>query len=707
MTGSGIRLFRVKGIPVEANWSWFVVVALLVWSLAGSLFPATYPGESSGVHLVMGIAAALALFGSIVLHELGHTLRALREGVRIRRISLWLFGGVAEMDRPFPTPGCELRVALAGPAVSGALAVAFAAGGAAVGAADGPVAVEGVASYVGAINALLLGFNLVPAVPLDGGRALHAWLWRRQGDRVAATLTAARLSRVFGVALVGAGLLEFLSGGTGSGVWIAFIGWFLLYAAQSEAVQTMVHAALEDLRVRQLMSEDPLTLPPDATLDDVVAATTMRHRHATYPVVRDHHLVGLLPWSSVADVPPVRRGATRVADVMLPRAAVPTVRPDQSVEEILPMLGSRPHRAVVLVDDEPVGMLVGEDVQRALTHEQEHAEEVARRRPPGGLVWLVVVVAVVLVVGYLYHPPYLVIEPGPSFDVRDDITITGVDVQVPNGAYRATTVRLSQPNLLGLAIAAVRRDREVVSQADVLPVDITASEYDAWMRDLFLDSRELAVAAAAEAAGYTATVTGGGATVLGTVASSPARRALKEGDVIVAVDGQPVQLAGDLRDLVTAHPAGTSFTLEVIRGGSRVEVVLRSAELPQVSGGTGLGVLADTADLRVEVPFTVTFAERPGVGGPSAGLAYALALADMLDPEDDARGRDVAATGTIGADGAIGPVGGVAEKAVSARDAGASVFVVPSSEASDADNAGLAVLPADTLAQALRALRTA
>jgi PDZ domain-containing protein len=255
-------------------------------------------------------------------------------------------------------------------------------------------------------------------------------------------------------------------------------------------------------------------------------------------------------------------------------------------------------------------------------------------------------------------------------------------------------------------LAAVRSDREVLRESEVLPADITPSEYDAWQHALFLDSQQLAAAAAAQANGLPATVTGAGAAVVGTAADSPAAAVLEEGDTIVAVDGQPVNLANDVHDLVSPHPTGTRFALTVERDGRRLVVDVRSAELPEVSGGIGLGVIAATRDLRVDLPFRITFRSRPDIGGPSAGMAYALAIADMLDPTDDARGRTIAATGTIGADGTVGEVGGIAEKAASARDAGADLFVVPAGEEGDAEHSGVTTVPVETLAQALSALRT-
>jgi PDZ domain-containing secreted protein/Zn-dependent protease len=652
---STIRFFRVRGIPVGAHWSWLFVFALVVWSLSTALFPATYPGLDGSTYLFMGLAAAALFFGSVVLHELGHTFVALAQGVRIRGVSLWLFGGVARFETPFASPGAELRTAVAGPLVSGGLALGFALADGALGAAGAPEAVRGVTDYLARINGILFAFNLVPALPLDGGRVLHAWLWWRQRSRTAATLTAARAGRAFGILLAAVGVLELLTGGGAGGIWLALLGLFVVQAAQNEAMYARVEHAVGGLRVRDLMVPVPV------------------------PLLRD-------PLGGHGDAP--------------------TVGLDERVLDALPALGEGPGSAVV-VDDEgrEVGLLTSADVLRAVEL-QELRPDVPERAPGRLAAWLVVGAAMVGVAGFLYHPPYVVIQPGESFDISGDMTITGISTQDPSGEYLLTSVRLSQSHALGTLWGALRNDREVVAIDDVLPADVDPGAYAEWQQDIFTDSQQLAAVAAARAAGFDARVSGTGAEVIGVVHSAPAADVLEAGDTIVAVGGRPVTTASELSDLIGGRLAGTHFTLTVERDGVRSEVTVRSADLPQVSGGTGLGVLVDTRDLRAVLPFRISFRDRPDVGGPSAGLAYALAIADMLDAPDDARGRAIAATGTIDAEGRVGEVGGVAEKAIAAERAGADVFLVPGSEMTQADDTpGLTVHGAEHLTQALQVLR--
>ena len=227
-----ITLGRIAGIPVGLNWTWIAVFVLFVWSLAASVFPATNPGLATGTYAVMALVAATLFFLSLVLHELGHALVARREGVEIDGITLWLFGGVARIRGPLPSAGAELRMALAGPAVTAVLALAYE--GFAQLTRFAP-AVDGVAAWLAYINLILLGFNLLPALPLDGGRVLRSLLWRARADFVWATVVAAAIGRVIGIAMIAAGFFAAGFSGLFGGIWLALIGWFVFQAAGAEA----------------------------------------------------------------------------------------------------------------------------------------------------------------------------------------------------------------------------------------------------------------------------------------------------------------------------------------------------------------------------------------------------------------------------------------------------------------------------------------
>jgi Zn-dependent protease/CBS domain-containing protein len=360
-----ITIGRIAGIRIGLNWSWFVVFGLIAWSLAVAVFPDQNPGLGKGTYVAMAIVAAALFFTSLLMHELGHALQALRDGVEIEGITLWLFGGVAQLRGRLPSAAAELRIALAGPLVSlvlGGLFVLIAV------LAPLPPEVDGVFAWLGYINLTLLVFNLLPALPLDGGRVLRALLWRARRDFRAATQTAAQIGRGFGMLFIGAGLFLFIFEGQFSGAWFAFIGWFLLQAAGAEARQADVQEAFRGMHVRELMTPDPVTVPPDLPLDRLVDEVLMQRRFTTYPVLENGRAVGLLPFRCVAQVPRAEWPSRTVRDCMLPRADVPVVDPDDDLIAALGRLDvGGANRALVIDDgDRFVGLLSPTDVVRAL-----------------------------------------------------------------------------------------------------------------------------------------------------------------------------------------------------------------------------------------------------------------------------------------------------------------------------------------------------
>jgi Zn-dependent protease len=228
-----VRVGRVAGVPIGLNWTWALVFGLFVWSLARDVFPATNPGGlRPGTYAAMALVAALLFFGSLLLHEVGHALVARREGIEVEGITLWVLGGVARIHGTLPSPGAELRTAGAGPLVTAVLALAF--GGITL-ATDFAPAVDGVAAWLAYVNLVVLGFNLLPALPLDGGRLLRAGLWQARGDFVWASVVAAATGRVLGIALIAAGFLALGVVGVLMGAWLVVIGWFVFQFAGAEA----------------------------------------------------------------------------------------------------------------------------------------------------------------------------------------------------------------------------------------------------------------------------------------------------------------------------------------------------------------------------------------------------------------------------------------------------------------------------------------
>jgi PDZ domain-containing protein len=360
----------------------------------------------------------------------------------------------------------------------------------------------------------------------------------------------------------------------------------------------------------------------------------------------------------------------------------------------------------VVDDGRLIGVVSGRDVARAVEVAQARGlPEPPRTRRRGLLVWAAVTLIMFLAAGLLYTPPVAVIAPGESLDISHDFEIAGVPTHPVSGRYLLTSVRLEQPNGLELLAALVRSDRDVVPLGEVVPPGVDPGQAVRQQQAVFKESQQLAAAAAARAAGLPVEVGGSGARVEGVLRASPATGALRPGDVIVAVDGEQIRSVSDFRDAVRSSPPGTPFRLTVERRGQAQDVPVRSARLPLLDNGVGIGVALSTRDATIRLPFNVQFKNR-SIGGPSAGLAYALAITDALDPTDDAHGRSIAATGTINPDGQVGPVGGVAEKAIAARHAGAGVLLVPSEEVRDVTAGGLQVRGVSSLMQALQMLRT-
>ena len=273
MTDS-IRLGRVSGIPVGLHWSLGVFAALVAANLAQYFFPQFAPGLAGPIYLFAGIAAAFLLAGSILAHELGHALVARRGGVGTDGITLWLLGGVARLTAQPRTPRHAFEIAVAGPLVSVALGAAS--GALALGAylAGFPALVVALLGYLGAVNGLLAAFNMIPALPLDGGRALQAWKWSRGGDSDVATIEAAKVGRTIGFVLVGLGLLQ-LGSGFGNGLWTALIGLFVLTQARRERIRAEQMIALRRGRtadpfaiLRQiLLAQRPAPAPAQGVAD--------------------------------------------------------------------------------------------------------------------------------------------------------------------------------------------------------------------------------------------------------------------------------------------------------------------------------------------------------------------------------------------------------------------------------------------------------
>ena len=363
MTAS-FKLGRFAGVDIGIHWSWLVIFALIVWSLADVVFPEANPGLSDGAYVAMAVIAVVLFFASLLLHELGHATRATREGMEIAGITLWLFGGVAQFKGMFPSAGAEFRIAIAGPIVSlviGAVALAAAL------LVPLPGAVDGVIFWLGYINLVLLAFNMIPALPLDGGRVLRSALWARKHDFLAATRTAAAFGQGFGQFLIALGVVTVLFGGAIGGLWLAFIGWFLLSAAEAERAAAETHRALSGIRVANVMVGEPVTVSADTTLEAFMDRCFLPHRYVAYPVIENGEPVGLVSFRSVLALPRDEWPRRRVSDVMAPVEELPSLDPEMPLESAVEALArTESNRALVLDDHRLAGLLSITDAARVI-----------------------------------------------------------------------------------------------------------------------------------------------------------------------------------------------------------------------------------------------------------------------------------------------------------------------------------------------------
>ena len=338
---ASIRLGRVAGIEVGLHWSLAIALVLIVWTLAGQVFPDMVPDQPQSAYWLVSLLAALLFYVSLLSHEMGHALVARRLGVSVEGITLWIFGGVARLGGDAATAGAEARIAIAGPIVSLVLAVAFGLITLGLDAVAGPPLIDAGCFWLALSNGTLLLFNLIPAFPLDGGRILRAWLWGRRGNRYRATATAAALSRGCSFVMIAIGLLGFFLQQDIGAVWVIFIGLFLLSAARNEEAYVLMHGALAGLRVSDVMSRDPMVAPGWITVEEFMRTYLPIQRAAAYPIKTfEGNLDGLVTLTRLAEVPSESRRATRVRDVGVGLDAVPQARPAEPVAAILNRFGS-------------------------------------------------------------------------------------------------------------------------------------------------------------------------------------------------------------------------------------------------------------------------------------------------------------------------------------------------------------------------------
>jgi Zn-dependent protease len=360
------------GIPVRIHYTLWLVFILIAWSLAYGYMPRQYPGLSTVTYWAIGIASAVILFVSVLVHELSHSYIAKKNGLPIARITLFFFGGVSEMTEEPQDAGLEVRMAAAGPLMSFLIA----------GVLGGfwylseilhlPVPVTATVGYGALINAVLGAFNLLPAFPLDGGRVFRGSLWKHSNNLIGATRTATRLSEALSLLMMLGGFVAIIFGDFVDGIWIVVLGWFIKSGAETSLRQTLVGETLSGVTVGDIMTRQILTVSPEITIQQVVSAYFLVHPHGGYPVVESGKLMGLITLDGVRAVPPEARNYETVAKAMIPLERTAVVPPNLSALDALQrMARERVGRLLVTQDGQLLGVVTRGDLMRAIRTRQE------------------------------------------------------------------------------------------------------------------------------------------------------------------------------------------------------------------------------------------------------------------------------------------------------------------------------------------------
>jgi len=376
--GGQITLFHFRGIKVTVDWSWFIVLFAVIYLMTN--FFEGLLGETGTTPFLLGLLSAVGFFGSILLHEFGHAVVAIRNGIGITGIQLWVFGGMARMDREADSPGTELKVALGGPAVTLAIVVVLTAVGTLAagwtGFRDAAVLEEGadvsglmaLLAWLATINLLVLVFNLLPAFPMDGGRVARAVAWWKTGNRNSATRFAANLGRLFGYLFIGLGIALAFSGRVFAGVWLALIGMVINGSARGAAMQTALTSRIGDVRVADVMDREPVAIPGDLSVERALDEYFLRYRWPWFPVVdAAHRFLGLIDRDRADEVPEVSRATSHVAELVDHDVGL-FVRDDTPLDSLLSNQNLRRLGALMAVDAEGrlSGVVTIEQVGRAL-----------------------------------------------------------------------------------------------------------------------------------------------------------------------------------------------------------------------------------------------------------------------------------------------------------------------------------------------------
>jgi Zn-dependent protease/predicted transcriptional regulator len=361
----GYRIGSLGGFDVYVNFSWLIAIVLITFSTASGWFPSVYPGQGAVTYFLLGFFSAILLFVSVLIHEFAHSVVARARGINVKYIVLFIFGGVSTFEQEAQTPGTEFLVAIVGPLTSlliGALAFLLLLPLRGV-----PSPAYAILSYLAVVNILLGVFNLIPGFPLDGGRVLRGIIWRIVGNARTATNITTIVGQVIAYLFILVGIWLVFSGVLLDGIWLGFIGWFMLSAAQSMRTQALIDSAFHGVRVEQVMSRDIVTAPANISLQKLVDDYLLPQGLRSIPVVQGDVLAGLITLRDIGQIPRDEWSQTPVGLAMVPVEKLHVVSPQQSMQEVLPLMNSMDvNQLPVVQDGHLIGMLNRESIVRSL-----------------------------------------------------------------------------------------------------------------------------------------------------------------------------------------------------------------------------------------------------------------------------------------------------------------------------------------------------
>lgn len=370
MLKSGIPFGRLFGISLRLHYSWFFIFALITWALAGSYFPSAYPSWSLSARIIAGLITSVLFFGSVLAHELMHSVVSQRQGIPVQSITLFIFGGVSQITAEPKKPGDEFRMAIAGPLTSLVI------GGILIGiylawrsATSFPVQfVTAIIYWLGYINLVLGVFNLIPGFPLDGGRVLRSLLWWRSNNLRSATRISSNVGRVVGFLFIFGGIWLVFTGNWLNGIWLALIGWFLESAAAGSYRQLLLQEMLKGHVASEVMSRDCVLINPDTTIDHLVHENILTSGRRCFPVGSDGHVMGLITLHNIKTVPREQWGTETVKEAMTPFENLKWVRPDEELSSVLRILTQDDINQVPVIQDNNVIGMIGRDNLLSFVH---------------------------------------------------------------------------------------------------------------------------------------------------------------------------------------------------------------------------------------------------------------------------------------------------------------------------------------------------